>query len=81
MTDARIEKMRAAFAEGRRAPRNPFVRHRDRDTRKSAIDAFCWQCMGGQPEAAEGARALIRDCAATPESNNPCPLWNWRPYK
>jgi hypothetical protein len=61
--------------------RNPAERWQDRDTRKSAIDAFCWQCMGGTAHAADGAQREIRHCASGPGSINPCPLWHWRPYK
>ena len=86
LADNRIEKMREALerkrAEGAPAPTsNPFTRFTRRDTRKSAINAFCWQCMGGQPESSEGATALIRNCGAGPDTDNPCPLWNWRPYQ
>lgn len=63
------------------ASRNPAERWHDQDTRKSAIDAFCWQCMGGTIDAANGARANIRDCPSSSASVNPCPLWAWRPYK
>lgn len=61
-------------------PRNPAERWKDRDTRKSAIDAFCWQCMGGSLTEANGARAAIRDCPSGPQSSNPCPLFAWKPY-
>jgi hypothetical protein len=60
-------------------PRNPAQRWRDKDTRKTAIDAFCWECMGGDEE--DGVRELIRTCVSGPGSINPCPLWGWRPYR
>jgi len=63
------------------APRNPAQRYEDNNTRKTAIDAFCWQCMGGTLDAADGAMAAIRACPSGPESVNPCPLHEWRPYK
>ena len=62
-------------------PRNPVQRWKDKDTRKSAVDAFCWQCMGGSREAADGAMAAIKDCPSGPNSTNPCPLHAWRPYQ
>jgi len=60
-------------------PRNPAGRYKDKQTRKTAIDAFCWQCMGGTEDAANGAYALIARCPSGPESVNPCPLWPFRP--
>ena len=72
-----LQKWREENADVERQSRNPFQRWKDNDTRKSAIDAFCWQCMGG----AEGARAFIRPCSSGPGSINPCPLHAWRPYK
>ena len=78
-TDA-LTRWREENPEGAK-PRNPAQRWQDQDTRKTAIDAMCWQCMGGSAEAAEGAMAAIRKCTAGPESQVPCPLWNWRPYK
>ena len=78
-TDA-LAKWRKENPEGS-APRNPAQRWHDQDTRKTAIDAMCWQCMGGSVESADGAMAEIRKCASGPDSQAPCPLWNWRPYK
>lgn len=62
------------------AARNPYERWRDNNTRKSAIHAFCWQCMGGSEKEANGARVSVRECPSGPESVNPCPLHAWRPY-
>ena len=55
-------------------PRTPTERWQDKDTRATAIAAFCYQCMGE-------SRTEIRNCTAGPDSILPCPLWNWRPYK
>ena len=63
------------------APTNPRQRFEKHDTRKTAIEAFCWQCMGGEVSQANGAVALIRACPSGPDSINPCPLHGWRPYK
>lgn len=57
-------------------PRNPWQRWEDRDTRKTAIDAMCWQCMGGSADEKHGVREEIRNCTA---SN--CPLYAWKPYR
>ena len=75
---ARKEKMEAGeFHQA--APRNPIERWRDKDTRKTAIDAMCYICMGG-PEGS-GMRTDIAECTSGPDSQAPCPLWSWRPYK
>jgi hypothetical protein len=76
-----LKRWREENADAQHTPRNPMQRWRDKDSRKTAIEAFCWQCMGGSETAAEGARAAIKECPSGPESMNPCPLWNWRPYK
>lgn len=54
--------------------RNPTQRWQEHNTRKMAIDAFCWQCMGATAEESNGARAAIKDCPSHPVSVNPCPL-------
>lgn len=61
--------------------KNPLQKWRENDTRKSAIEASCWLCMGGTDDYAEGVRGLIRECSCGPDSGLPCPNWNWRPYK
>ena len=75
-----LAKWREENPEGVKA-RNPWQRWQEHDTRKSSIDAMCWQCMGGTPESADGAMAEIRKCASGPGTPMPCPLWHWRPYK
>ena len=51
-------------------------------TRKLAIDAQCWHCMGGTAhEWDSDCRRNIRQCTASPGSSMPCALWEWRPYK
>ena len=75
-----LAKWREENPEGAK-PRNPMQRWKDQNTRKSAIDAFCWQCMGGSAESSEGAMKEIRNCPSGPHTPNPCPLWVWRPYK
>jgi len=75
-----LAKWREEHPEGAK-PRNPMQRWKEKDTRKTAVEAFCWGCMGGTEESADGAMAEIRNCTASPDSILPCPLWKWRPYK
>ena len=56
--------------------RNPMQKWQDKDTRKTAVDAKCWECCGGSEDESEGVRGAIRDCTATN-----CPLHAWRPYR
>ena len=88
-----VEKLRRAAAEKRASGElvsttNPAQRMRNavdcsaKITRKMAIDAMCWQCCGGYADKWDvDTRKTIRECAATPESDVPCPLWIYRPYK
>ncbi len=82
MTDA-LAKWREENPDfERKAPRNPIQRWRESNTRKNAIDAFCWGCMGGEEGGSnEGMMALIRGCASGPGATRECPHWHWRPYK
>jgi hypothetical protein len=79
-TDA-LNKWREEHPEGAGPPRNPWQRWQDHDTRKTAIEAFCWHCMGGTATDGTGVRENIRTCASGPDSEVPCPLHGWRPYK
>ena len=58
--------------------KNPYQKWVEKDTRKSAIDAFCMSCMGTDDpnNPKHGYRTDIQKCT----SKN-CPLYNWRPYK
>lgn len=58
--------------------KNPYQKWVENDTRKTAIGAFCMNCMGtDDPDApAPGYRADIKSCASTR-----CPLHKWRPYQ
>lgn len=77
-----LRRWREENPEGAGPPRNPYQRWIDQDTRKSAIGAMCWQCMGGSEESGEGVRAMIRDCTSNGENEaTKCPLYEWRPYK
>jgi hypothetical protein len=62
----------------RAAPTNPMQRFlaADKPTRKQAIDAMCWTCMGGDEGTSPGVRESIRDC-----SSRYCPLVTLRPYR
>ena len=67
--------------ENKQSPRNPWQRWMDADTRKSAIDAKCWECCGGSETEFSGVREQIRGCTSGPNSVCPCPLYAWRPFK
>ena len=58
--------------------KNPYQKFLEKNTRKTAIDAFCMQCMGtSDPDAPQaGYRRDIKECTAPA-----CPLYNWRPYQ
>jgi len=61
--------------KAREAPRKSLAeKFAEKPTRKSAIDRFCQECMGG-PENGPW-KQLIRDCTAPH-----CPLYGFRPYK
>ena len=81
-TDA-LKRWREQHPEGapHGPPRNAWQKWEDHDTRKTAIDAHCWQCMGGSESYVTGVRDAIRECAAGPDSIQPCPLHAWRPYR
>jgi hypothetical protein len=74
-TTEALRKWREEHPEGAGTPRNPWQKWEDKDTRATAIAAFCWQCVGG-------SRQDIRDCSCGPDSEGTrCPLYAWRPYK
>ena len=70
-----LKKWREEHPDGA-TQRNLMEKWQDKDTRKTAIEAKCWECCGGSAEYVTGVRAAIRDCTA-----QRCPLFNWRPYK
>lgn len=73
-----LAKWREEHPEGAGPQRNPYQKWQDQDTRKTAIEAFCFQCVGGE----QGYRSSIRDCTCNGKSGATlCPLYNWRPYK
>jgi hypothetical protein len=59
--------------------KNHWEKWLEKDTRVTAIKAFCLHCMGGADNP--GYRSMIAECSASRESSQPCPLYNWRPYK
>ena len=65
----------------KRAPRGPYERWLDDDTRKTAIGAKCVDCRGGPGNPS--VREQIRDCRASGEwpLYSLCPLFGWRPYR
>lgn len=82
-TDA-LKRWREEHPEGAPSgpPRNPWQKWQDHDTRKTAINAMCWHCMGGSEVENVGIRGAISSCTAGPDnSGTTCPLWHWRPYK
>ena len=48
--------------------------HRRPGSRKAAIDAFCWNCMGGEGNV--GVPRMIRECTSPG-----CALFRFRPYQ
>ena len=53
---------------------NPQEKFEQKSTRKTAIDAFCFQCMGGEGEV--GIKWSIGNC-----TTSSCPLYEYRPFK
>ena len=49
---------------------------RGRRSRKSAMEAMCWTCMGGSEEHSAGVREEIKQCTSPK-----CPLYSWRPLQ
>ena len=77
-TATALARWREEHPEGSAPARNPRQRWQAKDTRKTAVEAMCWRCMGdGDP----GTVAEIRRCSCGPGTPDPCPLWHWRPYK
>lgn len=76
-----LEKAREAMAARRAAGekivrRNPLEQHLlDPSSRKKAMDAVCFDCVGGV-NADGGYRRAIRDCGCPK-----CPLYSFRPYQ
>ena len=75
-TEEKLKKMRAKLAENRAKgikPPNPIERAKQNpNSRKLALIAFCYQCMGME----SGWRNEVRNC---PSKN--CPLFGLRPFK
>ena len=62
---ARIRAMKT----GKEKRTTPFDRWKEKNTRKTAIDAKCYDCTCA-------SIVEIRECPMTD-----CPLYEWRPYK
>ena len=76
MTDT-LDKAREAARINREAGikpirLDPLQKLQEKPTRKRAIDAMCWDCMGG----GVGVRESIKNCTAPK-----CPLYQYRPYQ
>jgi hypothetical protein len=77
-----LAKWREENPDHESSPRNPYQRWMDQDTRKSAIAAMCWTCMGGKETEGEGVRASIKGCTSDGLGGaTRCPLYDWRPYR
>lgn len=83
MSTEALKKWREEHPGGVKAgpPRNPAQKWRDKDTRATAINAKCWDCMGGSVDHSAGVRNNIATCTSGPGATVPCPLYEWRPYK
>lgn len=57
---------------------NLIKRYKERSTRKNAIYAFCFNCVGGTEEEMPdpGYQKAIGSCPSLS-----CPLYHFRPYK
>jgi hypothetical protein len=61
---------------GLSAHRTPMEKHEeDRTSRKKAIDAYCYECMGCDLDP--GNKWKIGNC----KSPDVCPLWHVRPHQ
>lgn len=63
--------------------KSPLQRaHENPDSRKAAITAMCYQCMGGDEP---GSKKAVRECTGyipiPPHNYHTCPLWTVRPWK
>ncbi len=76
----RIDDSGAETRPSRRSPDHNLVRRASRNpvSRKAAIEAMCFQCMGGTAESLPdpGWKNDIRHCTA-----RDCALWPHRPYQ
>lgn len=72
-----LEKWRQENPDHVVVVKTPWEKLREKNTRRTAIDAFCHHCYGWNEDGArpEGVRADIKDCSVTG-----CPLYDWRPY-
>lgn len=57
-------------------PKNHIQKWREKNTRATAINAFCCQCMGATEDDFSEIRRLVAECSA-----RDCALYAWRPYK
>jgi hypothetical protein len=56
--------------------KNLLEKNKENPTRKNAINAMCYQCMGGEETVhVVGIIADIKCCGS-----HKCPLHPWRPY-
>ena len=58
--------------------KNPLQRYLEAasPTRKQAVDAMCYRCMGASDTDQNGVREEIRGCTSPA-----CPLYAFRPHK
>jgi len=75
MTSGTPQKAPLSASESHKKRSTPIDRLRRKPgSRKAAIDAFCWDCMGGDGNV--GVTRMIRDCTSPS-----CPLFSFRPYQ
>lgn len=78
-----LENWRKENPNPERSPqKNPYKKWLENNTRKSAIGALCWTCMGGTKDESNGATISIKECTSNGLNGAiKCPLYEWRPYK
>jgi hypothetical protein len=75
MTPVPPQKAQPTALEVHKKRPTPIDRHRRKPgSRKAAVDAFCWSCLGGDGNV--GVPGMIREC-----SSPGCSLFGFRPYQ
>ena len=75
MTTVPPQKAPPTAAETQNKRPTPIDRHKRKPgSRKAAIDAFCWSCMGGDGNVS--VPRMVRECTSPG-----CALFGFRPYQ
>ena len=75
MTRLPPQKAQPTASEAQNRRSTPIDRlKRNPRSRKAAVDAFCWGCMGGDGNV--GVPSMIREC-----SSPGCSLFGFRPFQ